>query len=199
MDGNIPGIGEVVLAFAGFEGCDEVAEGLPSVLGIGLLGQAHPMLDLCGGLLDRIEVGGVFGQEPQAGFYSPEHGGDRLCLVAAEVVENDDVAGPQGRDQDLLDIGSEAFAIDRAIEDAGGGELIEAQRTQESEGLPAPLGAALRAHYRMLHGERSGFAGMAFHADCIARSSGANLPDAERAMRVVTIAAGDQTFVYAMV
>jgi hypothetical protein len=33
--------------------------------------------------------------------------------VAAEVVENDDVAGPQHRDQDLFDISSEALAIDR--------------------------------------------------------------------------------------
>ena len=114
------------MAFAGFEVCDEVADGSPSVLGIGLLGYAHPMLDLCEGLLDRIEIGGVFRQEPQASSDSPEHGGDRLSLVAAEVVENDDVAGPQGRDQDLLDIGSEAFTIDRAIEDTGGGELIEA-------------------------------------------------------------------------
>src|SRR5713101_7302918 len=97
------------------------------------------MLDLCEGLLDRVEVGGVFGQEPQAGFDSPEHGDDGLSLVAAQVVKNDDVAGPQGRDQNLLDIGSEAFAVDRAIEDAGGGKPIEAQRTQESEGLPAPL------------------------------------------------------------
>ena len=37
-------------------------------------------------------------------------------LVAAEVVEHDDVAGGQHRDENMLDIDLEAFAVDGSIE-----------------------------------------------------------------------------------
>jgi hypothetical protein len=35
------------------------------------------------------------------------------------MVQDHDVARPKGRRQDLLDVGEEARAIDRAVEDAG--------------------------------------------------------------------------------
>jgi len=41
---------------------------------------------------------------------------DGLALVGAEIVEDDDVARAQRRGQDLLDIGLERAAIDRAVE-----------------------------------------------------------------------------------
>jgi hypothetical protein len=40
---------------------------------------------------------------------------DRLALVAAEIVRDDDIAGPVGRDEQLLDIGQEAASVDRAL------------------------------------------------------------------------------------
>jgi hypothetical protein len=39
--------------------------------------------------------------------------------VAAEIVDDDDVAGFERRNQDLPEIGQEAFAVDRAVDDAG--------------------------------------------------------------------------------
>ena len=39
--------------------------------------------------------------------------------MASEVVEHDDIAALECRHQELLDIGSEALAIDRAVENAG--------------------------------------------------------------------------------
>jgi hypothetical protein len=41
-----------------------------------------------------------------------------LSLVAAEIVDDDDIAGLERRHQYLLDIGEEAFPVDRAVDDA---------------------------------------------------------------------------------
>jgi len=37
--------------------------------------------------------------------------------VAAEIVEDDEVAEPECRNQKLLDLGPEAAAVDRVVED----------------------------------------------------------------------------------
>lgn len=69
--------------------------------------------------------------------------------MGAEIVENDDVAGLEGRDQLLSDVGVETFVIDRAIEDAGRGHLVAAQRTEESQpGVSRPEGFHLPASRR---------------------------------------------------
>ena len=49
------------------DGVDEAPEVAPDVVDLPLLSVSHPVLDLGKGLLDGIEVGGVFGQEPQLG------------------------------------------------------------------------------------------------------------------------------------
>jgi hypothetical protein len=54
---SISGICKVVAAFARLDGGDEVTEVSPSVFEGALLRDAHPVLDLGEGLLDRIEVG----------------------------------------------------------------------------------------------------------------------------------------------
>jgi hypothetical protein len=46
-------------------------------------------------------------------------GADRVALVAGEVVHDHDVARNERRHQNLIDIGVEAFAVDRAVEQAG--------------------------------------------------------------------------------
>ena len=50
------------------------------------------------------------------------------------------VAGLQGRHQDLVDVGAEALAIDRAVEDPRGGQPRDPQRGEKRAGLPAPAG-----------------------------------------------------------
>ncbi len=57
FDGSISGICEVVTALARLDCCDEVTEVSPGIFEGALLGDAHPVLDLGEGLLDRIEVG----------------------------------------------------------------------------------------------------------------------------------------------
>jgi len=59
--------------------------------------------------------------------------------VASKIVEDDDVALAQGWQEKVLDIGAEAFAVDRPVEDARRGELIVAECTEEREGAPVAV------------------------------------------------------------
>ena len=58
------------------------------------------------------------------------------ALVAAEVVHEDDVARREGWEENLLDVGAEACAVDRSLDDAGRGEPVATQRRQKGEGPP---------------------------------------------------------------
>ena len=61
-----------------------------------------------------VEVGRVGRQEPELCAGAADRLADRSFLVASEVVEDDDVAWPQGGDEELFDPGLEALGIDRA-------------------------------------------------------------------------------------
>ena len=88
-----------------------------------------------------------------------------LSLMRAEIVEDDDVARPQGRYQHLLDIEPEALAVDRPVDEPGRVDAIVAQRREERHGLPAavrdlgrqPLAARRPAPERRHIGLRPGF------------------------------------------
>jgi len=103
----------------------------PRVLDGTLLGGAHPVFDLGEGLLDGIEVGGVWRQVPEPGAGGLDEATQNGGFVAAEIVHDDDVAGSEHWDELLFDIGTEALAIDWAIEDAWGCEAVAAQGTEE--------------------------------------------------------------------
>jgi hypothetical protein len=90
-------------------------------------------------LLDRIEVGRVFGQEHEARPGAPDRPSHGLSLVGTEIVEDDDVAWLEGRREELFDIGAEAFAVDGPVEQAGRIDAVVAQRGEESRGLPAAM------------------------------------------------------------
>ena len=49
-----------------------------------------------------------------------------------------DVVRPEFRDQDLPDMGAEAFAVDRPVDDPGRDDPVMAQGTDESHGVPVP-------------------------------------------------------------
>jgi len=108
----------------------------PRLLDGSLLCGSHPVLDLGEGLLDRIEVGGVGRQVPEPCSGRPDKLADGGRLVGAEIVHDDDVAGFERRHELLLDIGLEALAVDRPIEDARGGKAIDPQGSQEGQRAP---------------------------------------------------------------
>ena len=59
--------------------------------------------------------------------------------MAAEVVEDDDIADCECWDQEVLDISQELLAVDRPIEDTGCLDAIEPERGQEGQGASAPV------------------------------------------------------------
>lgn len=118
----------------------------PCVFDCTFLGVPHPVFDFCEGLLDRIEVWRIWRQVPEPGVCGADHLSYSYGLVRAEIVHDDDVAWLKHGDELLLDIGAEAFAVDRSVEDARCGEPITAQRADEGERAPmAVRGEAAQA------------------------------------------------------
>ena len=62
-----------------------------------------------------------------------------LAFMAAQVVENDDIARCQRREQRLLDIGLERFAVDRLVEHDWGGDPVVPQGCDEGQRAPAAV------------------------------------------------------------
>lgn len=112
----------------------------PSILDSASLGEAHPVFDLGEGLLDGVQVWGVWRQEPEACAGGFDGISDGFGLVAAKVVHDDNIAGPENAKQLLIDIGAKALAVDRTVEDTWCGELIATQGGQEGHGAPVPVG-----------------------------------------------------------
>lgn len=111
----------------------------PRFLDRSLLRDPHPVLDLGEGLLDRVEVGRVWWQEPEPCACSHDHLADGGRLVRAQIVHHDDVAGLEHWHELLLDPGTEAFAVDRPVEDARCHQPVRAQRAEESERAPVAM------------------------------------------------------------
>ena len=104
-----------------------------------LLGGAHPVLDLGEGLFDRIEVGRVWRQVPELGAGRFDQAAQGPRFVAAEIVHDDDVAWLKLWNENLLNIGAEAFAVDRAVEQARCSKAVAAQSAQEGQCPPVTV------------------------------------------------------------
>ena len=89
---------------------------------------------------DRIEVRTVRRQESQTRAGTLDRGLHLGLLMHRQVIEDDDVAGSEGRHQDLLDVGEERRIVDRAIEDGRGVETVDPQRRHHGVGLPMAVG-----------------------------------------------------------
>ncbi len=69
--------------------------------------------------------------------------------MAAEIVHDHNVAWAEAWHQNLLDIGEEAFAVDRNIEDARRCHLADPQGGEEGQGLPMTV--VSQEHCAKLH------------------------------------------------
>lgn len=114
---------------------DGVADGVAGARG----GLAQPVFELGEELLDRIEVGGVLGQEEEPGAGRPDGVTNGLALVGAEIVHEDDVARLERGPEDRLDVLKEALAIDGAVDEPRRGDAVVPQSGQEGHGLPAAV------------------------------------------------------------
>ena len=82
-----------------------------------LVGLSEQCLELGEGLFDRIEVWTIGRQEEQLCADSANGAAHGFSLVATEIVDDDDIAGSELWNECLFDIGQEAFAIDRSVND----------------------------------------------------------------------------------
>ena len=118
---------------------ERCADGMLHRLGGSCTGLAQQYFQLGEDLLDRIEVGRIGGQE-QAMRPDRSYGiANRPTFVRSKIVHNDDVASREGRNQELLDIGTKALPVDRTVEHAGRGDTIAAQGGDEGQGGPFPV------------------------------------------------------------
>lgn len=97
---------------------------------------AQPMLELGEEFLNRVEVGGVFGQQEQPGAGRADGTAHGLALVRTEIVHDDDVTGLEGWDENLVDIELETLAVDRSVDQPWCIDTVVAQCRQEGHGLP---------------------------------------------------------------
>jgi len=59
--------------------------------------------------------------------------------MATEIVEDDDVTGPERRGQELLDVGAEDDPVDRPVDDARFGERIDPECCEECQRVPTAV------------------------------------------------------------
>jgi hypothetical protein len=120
-----------------------LSEDLSAGLGYGFVASRSRLsqqgFELGEDLLDGIEVGRVFRQEHEARADVADRSSHHLSLVGAQIVEDHDIARLKRRDEELFDIGVEAFAVDGPVEQAGRFDAVVAQGGEESRGLPAAM------------------------------------------------------------
>lgn len=117
LGGYITGLPEVVGTLIWCDGVECGCQGVVDVFDGTAHGLAHGMLDFGKGFLDRVKVGTVGRQEEQLCTCGADRGPDGLALVAAEVIDHDNVARMQCLDQLGLDVGVESLGIDRPVDD----------------------------------------------------------------------------------
>jgi hypothetical protein len=128
---SVTRIDKVVGAFLGGEAVEECADLPPGGLDSSRISLAQQGFEFCEDLLDRVEVRRIARQEEQLGTDGADQLTDGTAFVAAEIVHDDNVTGGQGGQQELLDIGAEAGAVDRPVDDAGRRDAVAAQGRQE--------------------------------------------------------------------
>jgi hypothetical protein len=70
-----------------------------------------------------------------------DRGANGVALMTSEVVHDDNVAGREDREENLLDISSEACAIDRSVDDAGRGQPSQRNAARNVSVCHLPKGA----------------------------------------------------------
>ncbi len=97
-------------------------------------------LELAKGLLDRGEVRRVGREDHQRRPRLLDQEPNIQALLDAQVVEDDDLAGLQGGDQDVLDGGRERIVVKRSLARHGGLEASRGERGDERRVVPIGAG-----------------------------------------------------------
>ncbi len=112
------------MAFLWGEEVADFADGAPE----GVDGSDRPgseeRLEFGEGHLDRIEVGTIGRQEQEPCAFGEDGFLCRWAFVSRQIVGDDDVARPEGRDQLRLDIGLEDAPVHGRVDHERGGERV---------------------------------------------------------------------------
>ena len=125
-----------VRAFLRCEEADRGADEIDHLVEVPRSGGAEERFQFGEGELDRIEVRTVRRQKPQLRADLFDRRLHRWLFVYDQVIEHDDVARPERRHQDLLDVGQKGGIVDRPIEHSGRVEAIPPERGDDGVGLP---------------------------------------------------------------
>ena len=132
-------MGKVMATFLRAEVMEQGPDPAPRRLDRAFGRVAEQRFELSEDLFKRVEIGRIRWQKAQRGPGSLNGLPHSRALVAAEIVQDDDVARGEGRQQALLHIGEEPQAVDRAIEDTGSNNAVVAQGGHERQGLPVAI------------------------------------------------------------
>src|SRR5258706_10558556 len=106
------------------------------------LGFAQVSLELRKGLFDRIEIWAVRRQVTQFGAGRLNDLAHLFALVSRQIVDDDDMAGPERWNQALLQVLDEDRPVYRAIDDEGRAEAVQSKSGHKGHRLPVPPGNA---------------------------------------------------------
>ena len=118
---------------------DEVTDGRPETIdgALGSLSEKGFEFGEC--FFDGIEVWAIGRQEhqPGAGIFDQRPG--RGTFMAGQIVHDDDVAGVEGRNKDLLDISFEPGAVDRSVQNHGRHHAAQTQPCDKRRRFAMPV------------------------------------------------------------
>ena len=100
---------------------------------------SKPVLEFGEGLLDGIEIRAVGRQEEAVRASGADRFPHGLSLVAAKIVEDDDISRSECWEEELFGIGEELLAVDRPVEDAGRIDPVDPERGEEGQCPPAAV------------------------------------------------------------
>src|SRR5882724_1314604 len=136
---TISGVEEICRTLTWREILETGADDRPQVLDRTGGGLAKDRFELGEELLDRIEIRTVRREVEKNRFARLDSLADARKLVNADVVHDDDVDALESWSQDLLDVGQEAPAIHRPIQQQGRRDAIVAQRRNEGRRFPMAI------------------------------------------------------------
>jgi len=133
---------EIILAFLRTNGCESLGDRRDE--GVDCSGRqlSQERFELGEELFDGIEVGTVGRQITQFGAGGFNRRTDSSDPVAGQIVHNDDIAGSQDGNDELLDVGAKARPIHWAIKYARRRNPIDAERGNKCRRLPMSPGHA---------------------------------------------------------
>ena len=136
---TIFGISEIVGAFLRCEFVEERTDPSPCGLDGPFAGFFEQGFKFGEDLFDGVQVWRIGRQEEQVCADRADGRSNGLALVAAQIIDDDNVAWFEGRDEKLLHIGREADGVDGAIEDRWRINPVMAKRSQEGQGFPVTV------------------------------------------------------------